>query len=57
MCNDFIQSMQWRIDNKIDSVLEAGVDAALLEQFPYYVDGVDKKGRPGGFDLKNIQVH
>lgn len=39
--------MQWRIDNKIDRLISSEIDTVLFDKFPYYMDGVDKRGRPG----------
>lgn len=41
------QSMKWRSENKIDKLLGAELDPALSVNFPYFLDGLDKKGRPG----------
>jgi len=43
----FIQSMKWRKENQVESILKTGLDPELCKKFPYYLDGHDKQGRPG----------
>ncbi len=39
--------MQWRTENKVDRLLGTELDPALSVNFPYFLDGLDKKRRPG----------
>jgi len=39
------KSMQWREDNKIESILESGMNAESSKLFPFNYDGKDKEGR------------
>lgn len=49
--------MQWRVDNKVDKLLNAELDPALSVNFPYFLDGVDKKGRPGILKVLAMSYH
>jgi hypothetical protein len=52
--------MKWRTENKIGAILDQGLDPDLKEKFPYFIDGVDKRGRPivtlpyGDWDVRSF---
>lgn len=56
----FEQSLLWRANNKIDRLLDSGPDAEMLKRYPFYLDGVDKQGRPvltipyGTWDVRSL---
>lgn len=39
--------MQWREENKIEAILESGLDPEMVKQFPFHYDAVDKEGGLG----------
>ncbi|OXA40429.1 SEC14-like protein 4 [Folsomia candida] len=39
------KSMQWRQDNKIDTIIESGIDSEMQKLFPFYIDAIDREGR------------
>jgi len=39
--------MKWREENKIDSILDCMPDPYFTKNYPYWMNGVDKKGQPG----------
>jgi len=42
----FRNSIKWRADNQVDTILGQGVRPDIQQKFPYFLDGVDRKGRP-----------
>ena len=43
---DTIQYIKWRADNNMDTILDEDM-GDIHKNFVYYMDGVDKEGRPG----------